>query len=156
MVKIKRFGRPTRKLVVELLMDIRKPDFKELCMVADEPYTAVWQSIMVSQYCYAVRDKEDNLLAIFGLAKGQVDVNGMKATPIWFLGTNKAYRHNRAMVHYGKQFIAEWTHKVGALCNFIWIGNEPSLRYIRHMGARLMEAAPMGKNGEFFIPFILE
>ena len=155
MVKIKRIGRPTRKLVVELLMDIRKADLKELMMGPCEPYTAVWQSIMNSKYCYVVRDREDKLLSVFGIGTGQIDVNGTPATPIWFLGTNGAYRHNRAMVYYGKQFCERFIHEVGPLCNFIWCGNEPAIRYIRHLGATLLDVAPMGNRGELFVPFIL-
>ena len=156
MVKIKRITRPTRKLVVELLMDIRKPDMKELCMVPDEPYTAVWQSIMNSKYCYVVRDREGRLLSIFGIAAGQVDVGGTKATPIWFLGTGWAYRHNKALVYYGKQFCTRFIAEVGPLCNFIWCGNEPAIRYIQHMGATLLDVVPLGKNGEMFVPFLLK
>ena len=155
MVKIKRIGRPTKRLVVDLLMDIRKPDLKELLMGPCEPYTAVWQSIMQSKYCYVVRDKDDNLLAIFGLGTAKVDINNTNATPIWFLGTNKAYRHNRAMVYYGKQFSARFIKEVGPLCNFIWAGNEPAIRYIQHLGATLMDVVPMGSSGEIFVPFVL-
>ena len=155
MVKIKRIGRPTRKLVVELLMDIRKPDLKELMMGPCEPYTAVWQSIMNSQYCYVVRDREDNLLAVFGIASGRIEICNTMATPIWFLGTNKAYRHNRALVYYGKQFCTKFIAEVGPLCNFIWCGNEPAIRYIQHLGATLFDVAPLGNRGELFVPFIL-
>lgn len=155
MVKIKRIGRPTRKLVVELLMDIRKADLKELMMGPCEPYTAVWQSIMNSKYCYVVRDREDKLLSVFGIASGQIDVDGTPATPIWFLGTNGAFRHNRAMVYYGRQFCERFIHEVGPLCNFIWCGNEPAIRYIQHLGATLLDVAPMGNRGELFVPFIL-
>lgn len=155
MVKFKRIGRPTRNLVVELLMDIRKADLKELMMGPCEPYTAVWQSIMNSKYCYVVRDREDKLLSVFGLGIGQIDVDGTPATPIWFLGTNGAYRHNRAMVYYGKQFCERFIHEVGPLCNFIWCGNEPAIRYIQHLGATLLDVAPMGNRGELFVPFIL-
>ena len=155
MVKFKRIGRPTRKLVVELLMNIRKADLKELCMGPCEPYTAVWQSIMGSQCCYVVRDREDNLLAIFGLGDTQIDIGGIKATPVWMLGTEFAYRHNKALVHFGKQFCTQWCDKVGALCNFIWCGNEPAIRYIQHLGATLLDVAPMGNRGELFVPFIL-
>lgn len=155
MVKIKRIGRPTRNLVVELLMDIRKADLKELMMGPCEPYTAVWQSIMNSKYCYVVRDREDKLLSVFGIASGQIEVDGTPATPIWFLGTNGAYRHNRAMVYYGRQFCERFIHEVGPLCNFIWCGNEPAIRYIQHLGATLLDVAPMGNRGELFVPFIL-
>ena len=156
MVKIKRIGRPTRSLVVELLMDIRKADLKELMMGPCEPYTAVWQSIMNSKYCYVVRDREDKLLSVFGLGIGQIDVDGTPATPIWFLGTNGAYRHNRAMVYYGRQFCERFIHEVGPLCNFIWCGNEPAIRYIQHLGATLLDVVPMGNRGEMFVPFVLK
>lgn len=137
-------------------MDIRKPDLKELIMGPVEPYQSVWDSIQYSKHCYAVRDREDNLLAIFGLGAGPVDINGGRAVPIWFLGTNKAYRHNRALVYYGKQFSARFIGEVGPLCNFIWAGNEPAIRYIQHLGGQLLPLQPLGKNGEMFIPFILE
>lgn len=137
-------------------MDIRKPDLKELCMGPVEPYQSVWDSIQYSKHCYAVRDREGNLLAIFGLGAGPVDINGGRAVPIWFLGTNKAYRHNRALVYYGKQFSARFIDEVGPLCNFIWAGNEPAIRYIQHLGGQLLPLQPLGKNGEMFIPFILE
>lgn len=155
MVKIKRIGRPTRKLVVELLMDIRKPDLKELMMGPCEPYTGIWQSIMNSKYCYVVRDREDNLLSVFGIGDFQIEVGNTKATQIWFLGTNKAYRHNRAMVYYGKQFCTRFIAEVGPLCNFIWCGNEPAIRYIQHLGATLLDVVPLGRRGEMFVPFIL-
>lgn len=155
MVKIKRIGRPTRNLVVELLMDIRKADLKELMMGPCEPYTAVWKSIMNSRYCYVVRDRENALLAVFGINSGQIDVSGTNATPIWFLATNKAYRHNRAMVYYGKQFCTRFIAEVGPLCNFIWCGNEPAIRYIQHLGATLLDVVPLGNRGEMFVPFLL-
>ena len=155
MVKIKRIGRPTRNLVVELLMDIRKPDLKELMMGPCEPYTAVWQSIMNSKCCYMVRDREEKLLALFGMGNTQVEVNGTNATPVWFLGTNSAYRHNRALVYYGKQFCTRFIHEAGPLCNYIWCGNEPAIRYIQHLGATLLDVVPIGNRGEMFVPFIL-
>ena len=136
-------------------MDIRKPDLKELMMGPCEPYTAVWQSIMNSKCCYMVRDREENLLALFGMGNTQVEVNGTNATPVWFLGTNSAYRHNRALVYYGKQFCTRFIHDAGPLCNYIWCGNEPAIRYIQHLGATLLDVVPIGNRGEMFVPFIL-
>lgn len=156
MVKIKRIRRPSQKIVIELIADIRRLDLKELYMGMADAYDAIWESIENSKYCYAVRDTDHNLLAIFGIACGQITVNGTQATPIWFLGTNKAYRHNRAMVYYGRQFCERFIHEVGPLCNFIWAGNEPSIRYIRHLGARFLDLQPLGRTGEMFVPFILE
>lgn len=155
MVKIKRIREAQMPLVNELLQDLRKPDLVEMLMGPGHPDKAIFESIANSLYCYAVRDKEHNLLAITGLAAGQIDVNGTKATPVWFLGTNKAYRHDKAMVYYGRQFCTQWIEEVGPLCNFIWIGNMPALRYIRHLGARLLDAEAKGNNGEMFIPFVL-
>ena len=155
MVKFKRVRAATIPLVFELLKDIRKPDFKELMMNEEDPDVVVYKSIDNSRYCYVVRDKEDNLLAITGIGNNVVEINGIKCTPVWFLGTNKAYRHNRALVHYGKEFCTRWIAEVGPLCNCIWCGNEPAIRYIQHLGATLMDVVPMGKNGELFVPFIL-
>ena len=156
MVKFKRIREPDKDIVTELLVDIRKPDLKELCMGPEEPYTAVWQSIENSEYCYAVRDREGHLLSLFGIAAGQVYINGELATPIWFLGTNRAYQHTRAMVYYGRQFCERFIHEVGPLCNFIWCGNEPAIRYIQHLGATLLNVVPMGRGGEMFVPFMLK
>ena len=156
MVKIKRIYKPTNTLVKELIVDIRRPDLKELYMGMADAYDAVWESIENSRYCYVVRDARRNLLAIFGIGAGQINVCGTKATPIWFLGTNKAYKHNRALVYYGRQFCERFIKEVGPLCNFIWAGNEPSLRYIRHLGARFLDVQPLGRTGEMFVPFILE
>ena len=153
MVKFKRIKAATVPLVYELLKDIRKPDLHELLLGTEAPDRAIYQSIDNSKYCYVVRDKEDNLLAITGIGKFLMDVGGTKATGVWFLGTNKAYRHNRAMVHYGKQFCTQWIAEVGPLCNWIWAGNEPALRYITHLGAKLLNTEMM--NREPFIPFIL-
>lgn len=142
-------------LVYELIQDMRNPDMVELLMGPTAPDRAVYASIANSRYCLQVRDKEHNLLAIYGLAAGQISIHGTEATPIWFLGTKKAYRHNRALVHYGKEYCERWVTEAGPLCNYIWIGNEPALRYIRHLGARLLDPEPLGKNKELFIPFIL-
>ena len=155
MVKIKKLMRPNRELVTELLQDIRKPDLKELLMGPVEPFDAVWQSIDNSMHCYVVRDSGKHLLAIFGIGLGHVPVVGTMATPIWFLGTNRAYKHNKALVFYGRQFCERFISEVGPLCNFIWVGNEPALRYISHLGATLFDVAPMGNKGELFVPFIL-
>ena len=153
MVKFKRIRAARVPLVYELLNDIRKADATELLMGNEAPDKVIYQSIDNSKYCYVVRDKEDNLLAIMGLGKASIDVNGTKATPVWFLGTNKAYRHNRAMVHYGKQFCTQWIAEVGTLCNYIWAGNEPALRYIKHLGATLCGGQLI--HGEMFIPFLM-
>jgi len=153
MVKFKRIRAARVPLVYELLQDLRKPDMHELLLGMEPPDRAIYQSIDNSRYCYVVRDQEGNLLAITGLGKALIDVNGTKCTPVWFLGTNKAYRHNRAMVHFGKQFCTQWIAEVGPLCNYIWAGNEPALRYIKHLGARFCEAEMI--NRETFIPFIL-
>ena len=155
MVKIKKLKKGTTSVIYELLSDIRRADFKELCMGPVDPFTAVLMSIDNSRRCYVVRDTQKHLLAVFGLGNAIVDVNGTKATPIWFLGTNWAYRHNKALVYYGKQFCNRFIEEVGPLCNFIWAGNEPAIRYIQHLGATLMDVVPMGRNGEMFVPFIL-
>ena len=153
MVKFKRVKAARVPLVYELLADLRKPDMHELLLGTEAPDRAIFQSIDNSRYCYVVRDKEDNLLAITGIGKALIDVNGTKATPVWFLGTNKAYRHNRALLHYGKEFCTRWIAEVGPLCNFIWAGNEPALRYIKHLGATLLGGQMI--NNEMFIPFLL-
>ena len=155
MVKIKKILRPNIELVKELIADVRKPDLKELLMGPLAPFDAVWESIDNSLHCYVVRDNQKHLLAIFGIGLGRVEVANTMATPIWFLGTNKAYKHTRALVYYGKQYCERFIDEVGPLCNFIWIGNEPSIRYISHLGATLFNVVPMGKKGEPFIPFIL-
>lgn len=155
MVKFKKVRAATIPLVYELLNDIRKPDLKELLMNEENPDRVVYKSIDSSRHCYVVRDKENKLLAITGIGNIMIDINGIKATPVWFLGTNKAYRHNRALVYYGKQFCTRWIAEVGPLCNCIWCGNEPAIRYIMHMGATLMDVIPMGRNGEMFVPFVL-
>ena len=156
MVKIKRVKIASYDLITELLADIRKPDLKELYMSSVDPFSAVFDSIENSELCYSVRDAENHLLAVFGLGSVQIDIDGTKATPIWFLGTNRAYQHNRAMVYYGKQFSNEFIKKAdGPLCNFIWCGNEPAIRYIQHLGATLLDVVPMGRNGEMFVPFVL-
>ena len=155
MVKIKKVMRPNNELVKELIEDIRKPDLKELLMTPVEPFQAVWESIDNSMHCYAVRDSGKHLLAIFGIGLGRIEVANTMATPVWFLGTNRAYKHNKALVFYGRQFCERFISEVGPLCNYIWVGNEPAIRYISHLGATLFDVAPMGKNGELFVPFIL-
>ena len=155
MVKIKKVMRPSNELVKELIEDIRKPDLKELLMTPVEPFQAVWESIDNSMHCYAVRDSGKHLLAIFGIGLDRVEVANTMATPIWFLGTNRAYKHNKALVFYGKQFCERFISEVGPLCNFIWVGNEPAIRYISHLGATLFDVAPMGNKGELFVPFVL-
>ena len=155
MVKIKRVRIAAYSLITELISDIRRADLKELYMGPVDPFTAVFDSIEASALCYQVRDSRKQLLAIFGLGSVQINMEGTMATPVWFLGTNKAYDHNRAMVFYGKQFCREFIKKAGPLCNFIWAGNEPAIRYIMHMGATLYDVVPMGRNGEMFIPFLL-
>lgn len=155
MVKFKRLRKANAEIVKELLMDIRKPDLKELIMGPVNSFDAVWQSIDNSKYCYAVRDDERKLLALFGIASVKIDVNGTAATPVWFLATNRACRHNRAMVYYGRQFCRRFIDETGPLCNYIWAGNDPAIRYIQHMGATLLDVIPMGRNGEMFVPFLL-
>lgn len=153
MVKFTRVRAATIPLVYELLRDIRQPDMHELLLGSEAPDKAIYQSIDNSRYCYVVRDGNDNLLAITGIGNVKIDVNGTMATPVWFLGTTKAYYHNRALVHYGKEFCTQWIEEVGPLCNFIWARNKPALRYIKHLGATLLDGRLM--NGETFIPFVL-
>ena len=154
MVKIRKVRTASYSLIAELLNDIRKADLKELYMGPTDPFTAVFDSIEASRLCYQARD-DKRLLAIFGVGEMQIDVCGLKATPVWMLGTNQLSGHNRAMVYYGKQFCNEFIKTAGPLCNFIWAGNEPAIRYIMHMGATLFDVIPMGRNGEMFVPFLL-
>lgn len=154
MVKIRRIKHAGR-IPLELLANIRRADLKELMMGPLDPEEAVRLSIDDSRYCYVVRDKDNRLLAVFGIGNALVNVSGTMATPIWFLGTNWAYRHNKALVFHGKQFCERFIKEVGPLCNFIWAGNEPAIRYIQHLGAVLFDVAPMGKHGELFVPFVI-
>lgn len=154
MVKIKRIRKPGG-IPLELLGNIRRADLKELMMGPVDPETSIKESIENSKYCYVVRDKDYRLLAVFGIAAGQVDVLDTKATPIWFLGTNYAYQHNKALVYHGKEFCIRFIEEVGPLCNFIWAGNAPAIRYVQHLGATLLGVAPLGKHGEPFVPFLL-
>ena len=155
MVKIKKIMRPHNELIRELIMDIRKPDLKEIMMSPFEPFDAIWDSIDESLHCYAVRDTSKHLLAVFGVGQERIEVAETMATPVWFLGTNRAYKHNKALVYYGKEYCKRFIGEVGPLCNFIWVGNEPALRYISHLGATLFDVVPMGRKGELFVPFIL-
>ena len=155
MVKIKKVMRPNNELIKELMQDIRKPDLKEMLMTPYDPFNAVWDSIEQSLHCYAVRDTTKHLLAIFGVGMERIEVAGTMATPVWFLGTNRAYKHNKALVYHGREYCERFINELGPLCNWIWVGNEPALRYISHLGATLYDVEPMGKKGELFVPFIL-
>ena len=155
MVKIRKVRIASYSLITELMSDIRKADLKELYMGQTDPFTAVFDSIEASRLCYQARDSQGRLLALFGVGSFKDNINGVMATPVWMLGTNKSYEHKKAMVYYGKQFCREFV-KGGPLFNFIWAGNEPAIRYIMHMGAELLDVVPMGRNGELFVPFILK
>ena len=155
MVKIKKLMRPNHEIIKELMQDIRKYDLKEMLMSPYDPFDAVWDSIDLSLHCYTVRDSGKHLLAIFGVGQERIECAGTMATPVWFLGTNRAYKHNKALVYYGREYCERFISELGPLCNYIWVGNEPALRYISHMGATLFDVVPVGRKGELFVPFIL-
>ena len=102
MVKIKKLMRPNHEIVKELMQDIRKYDLKEMLMSPYDPFNAVWDSMERSLHCYTVRDSGKHLLAIFGVGMERIECAGTMATPVWFLGTNRAYKHNKALVYFRK------------------------------------------------------
>jgi hypothetical protein len=73
----------------------------------------------------------------------------------WMLGTELVTQHQRAFMRLSPEYIARMLGAFSHLLNFVHAENVAAVRWLRHMGFRLDEAAPYGPHREPFHRFEL-
>ena len=149
-------GKDNAWLAREMLQDIREVDMFELRQFDEDVDQALIESIENSVDCYEVRTLGDErLLAVFGL--GKEPLNDALGTPVWFIGSTAAQYYPREFIVHGREVCRIFLNRSGtSLCNFIWAGNKPALRFIKRLGGKLLDLIPLGNQGEMFYPFLLK
>ncbi len=71
----------------------------------------------------------------------------------WMLGTELVTKHQRAFIRMSPEYIARMLGAFSHLLNFVHAENTASVRWLKHMGFRLEQAAPYGPLRELFHRF---
>lgn len=77
---------------------------------------------------------------------------GGRGTP-WFLGTDKVYRHPRAMLSIGPQIIASWGDSTPIMANLVARSNVRAIRMLRTWGFTIAWKEVIVCRGVEFHPF---
>lgn len=105
------------------------------------PFEAVRRSVDSSMECFGVW-KEDQLLGMSGVRRATV--LSSVGCP-WLLTTNEMKKNPRILLHYGKMFTQKWIEEdFNTLVNFVDTRYKGSLRWAKHVGFTVDEAAPYG------------
>ena len=143
-------GRPAKlDDVFELYEEMRIDDFKEILGLDQHPWTALQESFTYSQKKFSLMDKNNQLIAMFGVAATHVPTVGC----VWMLGTDRIRFVKRDFIRNSKAWVDELMGDYRCLVNLVSSSNKISMRWLKWLGADFLREKPKGYL-EFMIPKI--
>lgn len=113
------------------------------------PYEALVHSFRVSPACFTVVYKNE-VVAMFGVTADK-RMNGLAS--IWFLSTDDIVKMKKTWLKLSKSTIQSMLITFPILYNFVQVGNEASIKWLKWLGAEFGDPSPYGKQGFPFLPF---
>lgn len=148
MAKI-RYRFPRSGDVMHIAAGLREADRQEL-IAARGPLVhfpdALARAVLLSSHTWVAEDDEGPI-AIFGVAPVSL-LDGVGSP--WFLSTERAYDHPRALVSGGRHYLSRMRAHYPELFNYVDARNERSIRWLGRLGFTLRPAVPYGNLG---LPF---
>lgn len=135
----------------ELIANLRPADREE----AEAYGLPDWQNALragaaQSILLWAARD-DDGLVAVFGVTS----IDERRGSP-WMMATPAFDRHHRDLVREVPPYLERMLAVFPNLSNFVFAGNETSIRWLKRIGFHVEPAEPCGALGKLFHPFHLE
>ena len=95
-------------------------------------------------------DDNDEVYAIGGVQ--EVVEDGFKLNFVWMLCTGMVERHQTAFLRAAKDLLKSYLEKYIHLENWVWLGNEQHVKWLKWMGANFYDVQQV--NGEDFQCFV--
>ena len=141
-----------KQMTIKHFMDFmnhkRPADIKEVEIMAELNFG----DIPVLDYADAkvLVDDDDNVYAIGGVQ--EVVEDGYKLNIVWMLCTDKVEQHQVAFLRAAKKLLVMYLDKYTHLANWVWLGNEQHVKWLKWMGAQFFDIQQ--QNGEDFQCFV--
>ena len=147
------FVKPTDKLIQHIADNMRQDDIDEVLAAGNSsPHSALLNSIQHSK-AVVVATYNGEPLVVYGLVKQSI--LGSKGV-IWMLGTDEATKFKREFMVYTKQVLHAMFEECDLLMNYVYTGNEVSIKWLRVLGFTIEEPMPHGPNNALFHKFYLK
>lgn len=75
-------------------------------------------------------------------------IGGVEDNIIWMLCTFKAEEHPIAFLRFCKEYLKNWLDKYHFMSNWVWLGNDQHIKWLKWMGATFMNKTT--HNGQPF------
>lgn len=95
-------------------------------------------------------DDNDAVYAIGGVQ--EVVEDDYKLNIVWMLCTDKVEQHQIAFLRATKDLLATYLDKYTHLANWVWLGNEQHVKWLKWLGAQFFDIQQ--QNGEDFQCFV--
>ena len=95
-------------------------------------------------------DENNEVYAIGGVQSHVVD--GMQLNYVWMLCTGMVERHQMKFLRAAKKLLDDYLEKYTHLENFVWLGNEQHVKWLKWMGANFHDVVKV--NNEDFQLFV--
>lgn len=142
--------KPTERDIRMLAENLRPADQEEVkAYFNDDYHWAIKTSVKYSRDAWAVI-VNGKLLFIVGV--GLTSMIGRVGCP-WLLGTNHIAKYPKEFFKQCSIILQELKEEYSLLANHVYAKNDAAVRFLKHLGFKLKEAEPYGKNGEMFFPF---
>lgn len=135
--------------VFDLAPRMRQADVDEvLARSGRDPKDALLAGLRNSDPALTLVGAEGEVVGMAGVVPGAPG----RGAP-WMLCSDEIKRYAPTLVREGRKLIADWLRRYGTLMNFVDARNTVHIRWLELMGFKLGPAAPLGVNGELFLPF---
>ncbi|WP_333662720.1 phage protein Gp13 family protein [Acinetobacter sp.] len=143
--------KPTDRDIRILVENLRPADQEEMKAYYNDNYT--WQiktSVKYSRDAWAVV-VNGKLLFICGV--GLTSMLGNVGCP-WLLGTIHIADNKKEFYKQAQRIFGEMKANYDVLTNHVYAKNKTAVNFLKHLGFKIGEPEPYGKNGEMFHPFV--
>lgn len=142
---------------LHLALNMRAADVAECDALGfDSPYAAVKTSLDGSEMACALLFGED-VAAIFGLSDMQAPtlLGEPRFGCVWFLTSTAVDRRPKAFLRAAKPIVGALLEQCPKLMNMVDARHAAAIRFVRWLGAEILEPRPFGAAGLPFHPVIL-
>ena len=134
---------------VELAPRLREADLREIQAGSNRtPQAALESALSISTQAYAI-ECNGRVEALFGVA----DTNDPQLGAVWLLGSDnlKAFRYT--FLRHSKTWLNKLFADYRLLGNWVDARNTVHIEWLKWLGFRGLQRAPIGRNGEVFVEF---
>lgn len=123
-----------RAYIEDMLLHVRDSDVDEFFELGGTNFEdGLCTSIIASDECYCAVDKENNVLAIYGI------VSAEPICIVWLIGTARITKYKRGFLRESSKTIGRWLEAYGEMGNVISATNRESICWLSWLGAEFTE-----------------